>query len=814
MILNRFLNVALNTVGSFYSDFLFNQESKLSRYNPIKYFANESVFVTEKGELGAVIQLTGQSYALRDNEELNQMQWVLSYIIRNNASDMAFYITRHRHKEDIHLKGEYPNGFARDLMHDYHAQFQNKNMFINEIYLTLIYKPQTQFKVGFNFKKNQSHFELAKQAEIKEFEMRIAGMMQSLGDYKPTLLGEKISEPGLVFSQVLSFLSVLVNARKGNYLFPLQDIASFIPKGQVLINDQRGTIHFKSDLPDQDRFGAILSIKQYAPDVQVGVLDGLLSLPFECIETGSFYGLARNKTLSLIETTYKRFVSSEDKAKSQLELLADASDLVAGGEMNYGLHHHTLMVLAEDVKTLEKNISKAVQVYEKMGISVIREKLNLKSAYFSQIPGNVSRIKRQAPINHLNFSCLYPLHSDDVGYRDGNHLGDALMVAVTSNNSCFNFNIHARASGRLDDRSHGHTLLLAPTNSGKTAQMTMMDAAFQKYKMRSFFFDRNRGCEIYVLARGGVYCRLSSGKSTGFNPCQLEDTPRNRDFLREFFKALSTYGGEVLTARDENFIDDLVAGNYSIPFEKRNLSNIAPFLPIDFKGRRSFFRFIHLADESGKSGHLAYLFDNHKDTLTLNVNCAGFDLTDWLSDSGEEKPELVPLTMYLFHRLEETFGKDLTGVYFDEGLQYLKKGYWSKKIGEYVNTRRKDNVFIMLAAQDPQNVASSSIGQTLIQGAATLICFSNSKATEEVYCGQLKLSKKEFESVKQLNPYDRYFLYKQSHNASIVRFPLFGIEKYLKVLSSNSSSVEYCEQLRARLGDAPENWLPEFLKGE
>lgn len=813
MMLNKLLKTALNLLGSFDSEFLFEKEVKLSKFNPIKYFVTPSIFVTEKGEMGAVIQLTGQSYELTDTQKLNQMQKSLSYLIRNHSTDMAFYITHHRRRESLTLKGGYEKGFVRDLMRDYHQPFQNQNMLVSDWYLTLIAKPVTQFKLNLNFKKMKSDFELAKVNELNEFQLKINNILQSLGQYNPKLLGAKITQSGLILSEALSFLSILVNGYSRNFCFPLQDIASFIPQGQLLIDDKMGCIHFESDLPDRNRFAAILSIKQYAAETQIGMLNGLMALPFECIETGSFYGLRRNQTLSLIEKTYNRFVSTDDAAKSQLDALKEASDWVAGGEMSYGLHHHTLMVLADNIQSLEENVSQAMQVYEKLGIAVIREKLNLKGAYFSQIPANLKRIKRQAPINNHNFSCLYPLHADEIGYRDRNHLGDALMIAVTKNQTPFYFNIHAKASGRREDRSHGHTLLLAPTYSGKTAQMTMIDAALQKYPMRSFFFDRNRGCEIYVLARGGRYYRLNAGKPTGLNPCQLSDTPKNREFLRSFFKVLSTYSNETLTAQDESCIDDLVAGNYTLPFESRNLSTIAAFLPIDFKGRESFFRYIHLSNESGQSGRLAYLFDNTQDTLTLNVNCAGFDLTDWLSDSGNEKPELVPLTMYLFHRLEETFGRELTGIYFDEGLQYLKKGYWSTKIAEYVNTRRKDNVFIMLAAQDPKTVVDSAIGQTLVQGAATLICFSNPNATEAVYCGQLNLSKKEFEAVKELNQFERYFLYKQNQHSAIVRFPMSDLSNYLKVLSSNSASVDRCESLRHQFGDAPENWLPEFLKG-
>ena len=54
----------------------------------------------------------------------------------------------------------------------------------------------------------------------------------------------------------------------------------------------------------------------------------------------------------------------------------------------------------------------------------------------------------------------------------------------------------------------------------------------------SFFFDRDRGAEIFIRAIGGWYGVLRPGEPSGLNPLQLSDTPVNRSFLRDWLATL------------------------------------------------------------------------------------------------------------------------------------------------------------------------------------------------------------------------------------------------------------------------------------
>jgi type IV secretion system protein VirB4 len=223
-------------------------------------------------------------------------------------------------------------------------------------------------------------------------------------------------------------------------------------------------------------------------------------------------------------------------------------------------------------------------------------------------------------------------------------------------------------------------------------------------------------------------------------------------------------------------------------------------------------RYLRLPDQTGKAGDRAYLFDNERDQLNLKADTVGFDMTHWLSDSGSSPEELLPISMYLFHRLEEAFDGRLTGIYLDEGWQFLEQPYWREKLQEYLVTLRKCNVFIFLSTQLPDKLAHSKAASALIQGTATQIFLANPKAREEDYIHHFKLAPREYELIKNFTLQSRQFLIKQGQEAAVGRINLQGLEKYLAVLSGNTQTIALCEAIRKEVGDDPAHWLPIFYE--
>lgn len=796
---------------------LFGNEVKESKHIPIRYFVTPEIFTTSNGDLGAVIKVSGIPFEVQGASELNHLQSALGFVIQSLGDEYAFYVTQYRHQQPNNLVSNYPEGFSRDFSDAYNSQFQQAQLYVNDIFITLLQKAgSTKVKKGLSFlehlnaRKDYETSNALNEAKLRKFKTALLNLSAALKQYSPKILGEKQYEDGLPEAEVLGFLSILVNGETREYTFPNQNIAEFVPEKRLFFGNN--TLHIQGATQGDDLFGAMLSVKTYAPYTSPGLLDEMINMPFSYISTHSFLGIDKNQALSLIDTQVRRLRSTNDAAKSQIFDLERAKDDLASGNITYGFHHNTILILSRKINELEEKVAKAIKIYQDKRLVLIRETLYLEGAFWAQIPGNFRYIKRQAPISSNNFSCFCSLHNYYTGYINENHLGSALMLAETSSKTPFYLNLHERASGRKDDFPKGHTTLIGPSSAGKTVIITTIDAMMKKYGVRSFFFDRNYGCEIYVRAMGGVYNRLIPGEPTGWNPCQMSDTPQNKKFLRDFIEVLATSKTTPLTASDLNQIADVVERNYSLPEDKRNLSNIASFFSLDFGGLDALSRYLNTPSRTGKQGDRAYLFDNSTDNLKLDAKTMGFDMTHWLNDVGDMSEELLPISMYLFYRIDECLDGSLTGLYLDEGWQFLNQPYWEKKLGEYLVTWRKRNAFVFFATQLPDKVAKSSLASALIQGSATNIFLPNPKAEAQDYIEGFKLTNREYEIVKNNSIQSRYFLIKQGNDAAVARINLNGLDKFLKVLSGNDNTVAICNQVIKEVGHDPKVWLPIFYQ--
>lgn len=787
---------------------LFSKEVKASHNIPYSHFNSESLFETREGLQGCVIKVAGISYDAVEQALLNYQQQCLSMAIQNLSDEFILYTTRHHHNYSGYPETTFPAGFANDFNEAYRAKFQNKPLFTTDLYVTLLIKPSL---AKLNRLKEWSHaymkVELAKARALQTKKLVTATqhLIMALADYQPQLLGAKETAHGPA-SEILSFFSPIANLEQREFLFPYQNIATFLPTKRLFFGSN--TIHAVGNTKDDSHFAAILSIKEYSPQTSPGLLDTSVRLPFETIATHSFQPIAKSVALDLITKQRNRLHNVDDAAKSEIADLDQALDDLASNRISFGYHHHTLMVIAKDLKQLEEQVAKFTKSYQDCRLVITREDLNMENAFWAQLPGNTKQICRGAPISSHNFSSFCSLHNDAKGYHDQNHLGGALLFTETRNNTPFHLNLHEKASGRKDDLSKGFTTLIGPPNAGKTVLMLTLDIMFQKHGIKSYIFDRNRGCELYVRAMGGKYFRLEPGEKTGWNPCQLADTPQNRAFLRRWLQVLVTDNTNYLSATDENQIADVVDRNFTLLKSSRNLSTLTSFFKTDFAGLENLHRWLAKPDSRGKVGDYAYLFDNEQDTLSLDGNTLGFDMTYLLGQIGEDA--LTPVMMYLFHRIEQALDGRLTGIYLDEAWQYLKHLYWVSKIDECQVTWRKLNGFIVFATQFLDTIAKSPLSSALIQGSATNLYLPNPMADEQDYMGSFKLSAREFNLVKNSSIQSRQVLVKQGHESAIIKFDLSGLEAFIPILSGTKATVELGERIRAEVGDDPKIWLPLF----
>jgi len=397
-------------------------------------------------------------------------------------------------------------------------------------------------------------------------------------------------------------------------------------------------------------------------------------------------------------------------------------------------------------------------------------------------------------VSPANLAGFAPLHNSHSGLLTATHWGPAVTVLETLSGTPYFFNFH------LNDV--GHTTVIGPTGSGKTVLVNFLCSQARKFGCRLFFFDKDRGAEIFLRALGGTYSILGGGECSGFNPLQLPDTPENRTFLMEWLESLVTTLNEPFSSQDLDRISQAVNGTYKLAPEDRTLAKIAPFLgmpgPGTVAGRLAMWH---------SDGALNNLFGNERDILNLAKGIAGFEMGPIL----QNRQALAPMLLYLFHRIHLVLDGTPTMIVLDEAWALLDNPIFAPKIKDWLKTLRKLNALVVFATQSVEDASRSSISDTLVQQSATQIYLPNNKATE-TYQTAFKLSDRELQIARELDPARHSFLIKQGKDAVVARLDLSGMKGAISVLSGRAETVRKLDAIRAKVGDDPTNWLHIYME--
>ena len=798
----------------------------VSKHIPWTHLCDPVTFVTKDGAIGSVIALEGVPFEVKDLSKLQSEYHQLSRVIQSLPSQFAVYLTTHRHKASVYPEGEFPEGLSRDFNDAYRKKMSQELLYINDFYLTFVVRGQDKTKQTAKRMMKEirkSSFDVVSQKfRKKQRELlieRVRETMHMLSAFSPRLLGECVSEPSTgVKSELLGFLSLLVNGRSHPLQYPNMDLNRYLPERRVSFGHQ--TLEWTGASKKDTTFGALLSIKEYtAHDLDATCLRPLLSCNFEYISTHTFFRVPDGEMEEEMERKKNFLFNEKGNATSARVMIEHAVDGVASGFVTYGLHQHNLLILTNDAESLDDCVSETVGMYNQVGLVIVRETLNLEAGFYAQMPGNFAAITRTVPISHENFVDFAPLHNYYRGYHDGNHLGSSLIQVESQGRTPLNINIHKKSKGTKADPALGHALMVAPPGVGKTTLLCAIDSQMKKYQDHvdptqrgySFFFDRNRGCEIYVRSMGGFYKEIEPGTSTGFNPLQLDDTPDNRSFLKHWLATLLSPNA-LLPEDAIKVIGEVIHRNYTLPKPLRQLSQIADFFPVDFAYRHHLSSWLRAKEAGRPDGERAHWFDNPEDSLDLTKHqVVGFGLTKLFNE--KTKPYAGSLLIYILHRIQCLEDGRLIGIYLDEAWQLLGIPMLLDMIEEYIAVKRKLNVFLFFITQFMKTILESPLCAHLLEGTASQFYLSNPSADYEVYVKGAKLSESEYLSIKHMGNVPGKFLFKQKDSDSAIgRLNLSGLEDFIHIFSANQKSAELFDVVCHEVGNEPKKFLPVFLE--
>jgi type IV secretion system protein VirB4 len=760
---------------------------------PYQSMVDDHTLLLRDGSMLQILHLEGFAFETADVEDLNHQHFAREMALRSVAKS-GLVLHHHVIRSRISVGASHPFEDPVCSMIDarWRDRLAERALFANNLFISVLLRAP-RGKAGLAkgmsgaFSANARSLGGPQMRRLRELDAAREALVSALSDFSPRLLTDYDSGHGLCSGPV-EFLSALFHGELHPALRPNGDVGRHIPYQRISFGHDciqmegaGGTVGF----------AGVLSLKEYPAQAMPGMTDALLRLPFQLTLSESFAFLDRQIGLERITLGMRRLRAADDDTNSLRRGLAEAKDELAAGKAAMGEHHFSVLVRAETLADLDRAMADCASALADFGATPVREQINLEPVFWAQFPGNEAFIARRAMISTAAFAGFASLHGFPLGQDEG-HWGQALCVLETTAATPFSFNFHV---GDL-----GHFIVIGPSGSGKTVALNFLTAQAQKVQPRTFFFDKDRGAEIFIRAVGGRYTGLRPGEASGFNPMQLPDTPLNRAFLRTWLAQLLRPSVGALDAEDEAVIARAVDANFDQEFAFRRLSYFHELLGGSRRPNAADLS-ARLAPWRGQ-GERAWLFDSPVDLLDTRQRVLGFDITSLLDDPVLRTPAL----MYLFHRVEERLTGEPALIVIDEGWKALDDPIFSARIRDWLKTLRKRNAAVGFGTQSARDALDTGISTALVEQSATQIFMPNARAQEADYCLGFGLTAHELGLIRALPPQAHCFLIKQAGRSVVARLDLSGMPDLIKLLSGREATVRRLDELRAALGDAPELW--------
>jgi type IV secretion system protein VirB4 len=781
------------------------RERPVASHVPYTRHVDDNIVKTRDGLVLTVLKLEGYSFETSDMSEVNARLLGRNDVVRTLANS-RFALTAHIIRREVEpcIESTFDNALCRELDERYNAALSKRRMFVNDLYLTIVRRPLQGQAGTFDAmltkvlgRKDEAGESVSWQTALNELRDAATAVRENLAAYGARQLGV-IRRDGVWLSEPLEFLVQILNGGLPRPMaLPRMDIADALSLKRIFFG--RNAIEIRGAGPEDTRFGAMVSIREYPAQTGPGSFDNLLRVPHEFVATQSFAIIDRPEAARDIDRVSRQVDMSDEAGSIVAEHLDDARDDLLASEAIYGEHHMTVMCLGRDLAEVGAAVTAVGAALTDRSVIWVREDLNCEPAFWAQLPANFAYIARKAVISSKNFAGFTSLHNYPSGRPDSNHWGPAISVFETTSQTAYYYNHHVRDIGNFT--------VVGPTGSGKTVFLSFIAAQTQRIEPRPklVFVDKDRGAEIFLRALGGQYETLVPGEPTGFNPLSLRDTAPNREFLYQLFAFMlrPSNGGE-LTASEEQVIRNAIAAALSAGPEGRTLKAFSTLLrgriragEGDLLGRlESWIRL----DQRG------WLFNNERDQFALS-SVFGFDMTRVLDDPVVRTAAL----MYIFHRIDELLTGDPVMIFLDEGWRLLDDEVFAFFIRDKLKTIRKQNGIVGFGTQSAADIVRSKASNTLIEQTSTNIFFPNPKADDESYRQAFRLSGREVAWIRSMAPESRSFLIKHGRDSVVARLNLSGMPDLIKVLSGRTETVAELEALRRKLGDDPAVWLPVFM---
>ncbi|MGE4043375.1 MAG: type IV secretion system protein VirB4 [Acetobacteraceae bacterium] len=637
---------------------------------------------------------------------------------------------------------------------------------------------------------------VVRRAGLQQLNAAANTLIETLRDYGARRLGYRGDGP-IRFTEIGEALYLIRTGRERQIPLVSGSLGASIMTDRPVVDERHR--RFRLMLPGETRWGANLGFREYMQETAPGMLNGLLSAPFDFVMTNSFRFMLRAQAQA--KTKLKADQFGAVKEGSSLEAgLEQVQDDVDAGRTVLGDHHFGLTVLADDPRELDRLVNKAETALSNAGAIAAVEDVGLEAALIATLPGTWEYRPRPGAITSWNFTHLSSLENYPTGQREG-YWGPSVARFMTNGGTPYDFVTHVE--------DVGHMAFFGRTGTGKTLLAAFLGVMQEQTGATGLVFDKDGASEIWIRLTGGRYLKLRRGQPSGMAPLKgLDYTPASRAFLKLLFTGLIELDGHgKLTPDEEARLVHGIARQMEMPAELRSLQGIRERLGYsDPQGAGARF------EKWCRGGSMGWLLDNEEDLIRQDAHLLGYDLTELLpaeegmADDGSAQAAVS----YIIHRARKLLDGRRVWMFCDECRFYLP--VLGRVLEDMSLTGRKLELALWLAAQEPEHLVNDPIGNSIIKQCRTVIAFPHSEASFEGYVRGLRFTRAEFEALTgdMLIGNARGFLLKRESGSVICRFDLSALPHHLKALSARAGTSRILARLIETHGDDPARLWPAF----
>ncbi|MEO8502477.1 MAG: hypothetical protein ABI609_01130 [Acidobacteriota bacterium] len=565
----------------------------------------------------------------------------------------------------------------------------------------------------------------------------------------------------------------------------------------------------------------VLAITGFPFHTVPGMLDSLNRLPIEYRWSSRFHALDPETAAQHIGRYRRQWFQKRkglgamvrenlSKGEAQASESFDNKDAVAmahdadaalakanAGAVRWGYYTPTLILMHPDAATLKEITREVAKEIRNRGFAAREESVNNLEAFLGSLPACGSRNVRRPLINTLNLADLLPITALWPGLAANPspffpEKSPALLWAATSGSTPFRLNLHVS--------DVGHTLIVGPTGSGKSAFVAMLQAQWFRYpEARVFTFDKGYSSRTLVEAAGGTHYDIAADQADdiAFHPLALVDRDSERAWAAEWLEGLLLLNGFKVLPPHRQAIDRALKVLAVQPQQQRTLTTLQATVQ-DNSIRQALAPYV-LGSSHGR------LLDADTDAMR-DGHFQVFEM-DALMKMGEKT--VVPVLLYLFHQIERRLTGQPTLIVIEEAWTFLLQETFAERIQSWLKELRKKNALVVFVTQSLGDIQNSPMRHVLYESCPTKIFLANPEAGNEQgssFYRSIGLNDRQIEIVARALPKRDYY-YASPNGRRLIDLTL-GPVALAFVGAGSAENLRAVRELRSRVGEQwPVAWL-------